>query len=219
MAPCPGACNASWRATGEGDPRPGDPVWCAMDAARIRRQVPELDELAALREYQVTGLREQGRNPAHGTAESPSPSPAADDLDELEDWLTGWEDAYRDEHNKAHPERPWLTRPYRGVLTNVRLGTVAWLTANLDGILACEPIAADFGAEAARWHRELRDKTRAGTGRRRGVIPCPRCEWMLLGSDDDGAHWRCGKPSCGRLLDRDEYQELCDVARRLEHAG
>jgi hypothetical protein len=212
---CPGACNAAWRATGEGEPRPGNPVWCPADAARINAKLAQLDDLAAEYEYQVTGFHEQARSPHRG-GNAPSPSQAADDLDELDRMLTGWEDAYRDWHNIRHPERPWLTRPYRGVLATLRHGTVCWLSTNLAGILASD-LAADFGAEVSLWHREFTAKTRAGTGRRLGVVPCPQCGLRLLAWADGYDGLVCG--NCGRHVTRDEYDhDVHATARRLEHA-
>ena len=213
--PCPGACNTGWRNTGEGEPRPGEPVWCRTDTTRIRRQLTELDDLAALVDYLITGQKIPATSPA-GAAESPSPSPSGDDLFDLKEMLLGWEDAYRHEHNRRYPEQPWLSRPHRGTIASVTTTTIAWLTSHLDGVLAAD-CAADAGLEVGQWHRYLWSRTRAGTGRRRGVIPCPRCEYMLLASAAGTDYWVCGH--CGRHLAEDEYQELCDVHRRLEHAS
>jgi hypothetical protein len=214
-APCPGACNASWRATGEPadqDPRPGDP-WCPACAARIHLKLAQLDYLAAIRHFQVNGHREQGRDLSRGDGHSPSPSPAADDLDELRSLLYESEDQYR-------ALKGWAPAIRHGYLALATTEIIDWLWAHFDGVMA-SALAVPFGEEVQRLHREFVSRTRAGTGKRLGAIPCPRCGWMTLASDDGGAHWACanpGPPRCGKLLDRDEYQELCDVARRLEHA-
>jgi hypothetical protein len=217
MTACPGICNAAWRATvtpqrpeGEGDPRPGEPVWCRPDQARIRRLLTELDDLAALLAYQADGHHEQAHAPARGNGHAPSPSPAADDLDELERTLLAWEDAYRDTQG-------WPSPPRRGALAAVTTTTVAWLTAHLDGILA-SPFAEDFGGEVGQWHRELTGKTRAGTGRHRKPVPCPRCGLRLLTWEDGDDYVKCG--GCNRHMSMGEYAEFTDAAaRHLERAG
>jgi ribosomal protein L37AE/L43A len=237
---CPGNCNAAWRAAGGPvcntacrhescwaitgrDPVLGDPVWCRTDAARIRAQLAQLDDLAALLDYQVNGQGKPATSPAGGP-ESPSPSPSGDDLFDLKEMLLGWEDAYRHEHNHRYPEQPWLSRPHRGTIASVTTTTIGWLFSHFDGLLATASsrsgrsgYAMDLGLEVGQWHRYLMARTRAGTGRRRGAIPCPRCEYWLLGSAAGTGYWACG--GCGRRLDEDEYQELCAVARRLETAS
>jgi hypothetical protein len=218
MDACPGVCNSAWRATGEGDPRPGDPIYCAMDFARIRRLLAELDDLAALLEYHTTGYSEkQAGIRAYTTPEPPSPSSSADDLDELERMLLAWEDAYRDDHNRNHPGSPWPSPPRRGTLAAVITSTVAWLTSHLDGILR-SGLAEDFGAEIGQWHREFVGKTRAGTGRHRKPVPCPRCGLRLLTWEDGDDYLACS--GCNRHMSMDEYRdELAAAARDLEQAG
>jgi hypothetical protein len=218
VTPCPGVCNAAWRATGEGEPREGDP-WCYHDTARIRRYLPALDDLAAILEAHADGYATQGTSPARYGHDTRSPSPVADILLDLDDFLTGWEDAYRDDHNRRHPERPWLTRPYRGDLTTVRHGTVCWLVTNLTGLLSAEfPGAADFGLEVAQRHRELATKAAVANRHARGIVPCPNCELMLLGWVDGYDGLICG--ACGRYVTREEYDDDCKTARRrLETAS
>lgn len=203
---CPGVCNTTWRRTHEGDPTWGQPTWCPPDAARIRRLLAELDDLAALTAASSDGYREPPTQPASAT-HAPTPSPAADDLDELAAMLRGWEDAYRE-------LRDWPSPPRRGYLATVTTTTIAWLTAHLDGILTA-PIAADFGAEVERWHRELVGKTRSGTGRRRGLAACPRCGLRLLSWEDGDDHVICG--SCNRHMSMDEYREHT-AAEAARHA-
>lgn len=220
MNACPGNCNAWWRAlTGEEQdasetrPRPGDPVWCSVDAGRIRRLLAELPDLAAIYEAQVTGFHEQGRSLARGGT-APSPSQAADDIDELDDMLVGHEMAYRADFNRRNPDRPMLpSPPRRGVLATVTDTTAAWLSRHLDDILAAD-MGEDFGLEVALWHREFVAKTRTGDGRKLGAVPCPQCGLRLLAWVDDRG-LKCA--NCPRYVTKAEYDE--DVIRHLERAG
>ena len=208
--PCPGICNNTWRNTGEGEPRPGEPVWCPMDTARIRRLLAELDDLWPLLDFQTTGIRHQEHEPGRGNGNNPSPSPYADDLDELERMLLAWEDAYRE-------RRGWPSPPRRGTFAVVTTTSIAWLTAHLSGVLT-SPFAADFGHEIAQWHREMVSKTRAGTGRHIKAHPCPRCGLRLLSGAEGDDYVICG--GCNRHMSLSEYDELADTAaRKLEHAG
>jgi hypothetical protein len=206
---CPGACNAAWRATGEGEPRPGDPAWCPADAARIKLKLAQLDYLAALRNFQVNGHHEQGRDPSHGNGHPPSPSPAADDLDELRSLLYESEDQYR-------ALKGWGPAIRHGYLAPVTTEIIAWLTAHFDGLMA-SALAEPFGLEVHTLHRRFAAVTRAGTGRRLGVVPCPQCQLRLLAWADGYDGLVCG--NCGRHVTRDEYdQDVHATARQLEHA-
>jgi hypothetical protein len=214
--PCPGACNATWRVRGSPETesyRLGEPVWCHPCAARTRRQFAELDYLAALRDFQTNGYREQGRDPAAGNGHPPSPSPAADDLTELRSLLYESEDQYR-------ALKGWEGPAIRhGHLATATTEIIVWLWAHFDGVMA-SALAEPFGLEVQRLHRQLAAKTRAGTGRRRGAIPCPWCDWMTLTLDDGADYWACGNPGpppCRCRLDKREYDEL--AARHLERAG
>lgn len=213
MTACPGVCNATWRRIPEdqrGEPEPGAPVWCAMDTARIRRLLAELDDLAALLEYQADGHQERATSPSRGNGHTTSPSPSADDLDELLRMLLAWEDAYRDHHG-------WPSPPRRGTLAPAITSTTAWLTSHLTGILE-SPFAGDFGREIGQWHRELVGKTKAGSGRHRKPVPCPRCGLKLLTWAEGDDHVVCG--GCNRHMTMDEYQaEVTTATRQLEQAG
>jgi len=181
-----------------------------MDSARIRRLLAELDDLWPFLDFQTTGIRHQETEPGRGNGTSPSPSPAADDLDELERMLLAWEDAYRE-------RRGWPSPPRRGSLAAATTTSIAWLTAHLTGILE-SPIAADFGQEVTQWHRELASKTRAGTGRHRKPVPCPRCGLRLLSWSEGDDYVTCS--GCNRYMSLDEYHDQADVAARsLEQAG
>ena len=204
---CPGVCNAAYRATGTGEPVPGEPAWCPPDQARIRRLLAEIPDEAALLAMQADGHREQGAEPSRANGHAPSPSPVADELDLLERTLADWENAYRD-------LKDWPSPPRRGVLATVLMTTVAWQLHHLDGILA-SPFAADYGHEIAQWHRRLAAQAKLGTGRRKGLIDCPHCKWKMMYLADGDDHWVCGH--CGRWMSAEDYRE--EATLTLERAS
>jgi hypothetical protein len=213
LTACPGPCNTAWRNADprqRGEPVSGEPVWCPPCAARIRHNLAELDDLAALLNATADGQREQPGTPIRAASHAPSPSQAADTLDELTSILTGWENTYRD-------LRQWPSPPRRGYLASVTTATVAWLGAHLSGILEA-PFAADFGLEIRQWHKQLADTTKAGTGVHRKPVPCPRCGLRLLVYADGTDYVHCA--GCNRHMTLDEYhEELAAAARDLEHAS
>ena len=204
---CPGACNAAHRATGQGEPIPGEPVWCRPDQARIRRQLAELDDIAALVAMTADGHREQGTEPSRGNGHAPSPSPSADDINLLWHTLADWEDAYRDLKN-------WPSPPRRGILATQLTTTIAWQLNHLDGMLAA-PFAADYGTEIAQWHRRLSAAGKLGSGRRRGLVECPHCKLRMLYRAEGDDHWACA--SCGRWMSGEDYREEARLS--LERAS
>ena len=229
MAPsgiCPGSCNNSYRkarqlyeaAIAEYDPAsdqerpeppdiqpwPGDPVWCRKCQGRIRRELAELDDLAAFLAVTLpalTGPLDAGR--VTGTPVAPSPSPHADDLNELLTILLDWENAYRG-------LREWPSPPRRDFLADVLTTCIAWLGHHLDGILATD-FATEFGEEILMWHREMASKAKAGSGVHRKPARCPRCQLMLLTWREGDDYVACGNPDCGRLLSLDEYEHHAAV--------
>lgn len=214
MTACPGVCNAAWRAADcpeDQAPREGEPVWCAMDAARIRRLLAELDYLGALLAAVADGYREA---PEEGTRRSnghaPSPSPHADAIDELTRMLREWE--------RIYCEVAGINTPIRhGYLADVRSEIIAFLTERLDTVLA-SPVAVDVALEILQWHREFVASTKAGTGRHRKPIPCPRCGLKLLTWEEGDDYVHCG--GCNRYMTMDDYrEELAAAAHRLEQAG
>jgi hypothetical protein len=234
---CPGACNNSYRrakAVHDADqaayeeavlrhladssqpdperpeamtirPWPGEPVFCTRCRGTIHRELAELDDLAALRAAQLPGDNtggdeRQGR--VSGTRGTPSPSPAADDIDELGGWLRDWESVVRGT----------APRPRRGYLANEVTTITAWLTAHFDSFIVRADIAADFGTETRRWHRELAAKTKAGTGMKHQKRPCPRCKQYSLWLADGANYISCMNEDCNRRLTREEYDALDKAA-------
>jgi hypothetical protein len=224
---CPGSCNSGYRkaraiyedalakyeaaleklADGDEVPGPpeqpdtrpwlGDPVWCSRCTAIIRRELAELDDLAAMLSALPPGIRAA----AEGTREhvkvatsraAASPSPSGDDLDELAGWLAGWEDEYR-------RLRAWPSSPQRGHLATAITSGIAWLSTHLDGILA-SPFAQEAGEETRRWHAELRSKTHAASYARHVKKPCPGCKRYTLWEKVGEEYISCVYEDCSRRL-------------------
>jgi hypothetical protein len=235
---CPGSCNARYRAAAaryqaevaeharriaaladgaeppepprlpDIEPEPGEPVWCARCTGRLRRQLAELDDLAALIAARPPAPRadkpDDGAGRVSGTREQPSSSPAGDALEELAGWARDWESAIRGTGPLAR----------RGYLATELTTSFAHLVARFDKAITVPAYAADFGAEIRLWHRELCDLAAAGQAARHKPRPCPRCRkytlWETIGKD----HIWCSDTDCGRLLTREEYAALEASLRR-----
>jgi hypothetical protein len=232
---CPGSCNSRWRKAraeyekalaaydpldpGQSrpeppgfDPHPGGPVWCLADAATVSLHLAQLDTLAALLAAEADGHRDAPDGDSggkHGKSTAPvSPSPAADDLDELASMLAGWESAYRD-------LKGWPSAPPRGSLASRETERIAWLSRHLTGILA-SPIAADFGTEILRWHRGMARKAKAGVRTLRMPLRCPRCSMLSLTWTEGSDRVECGDQDCGLIITRAKYDdEVAATAERL----
>ena len=185
-------------------PWPGEPIFCGRCQALIRRELAELDDLAAIRLAGADGHRRgPGSERVGGSRGTPSPSPSVDDVDELASMLRGWESVARGQDD---------TPPRRGFLAREITTVICWLIAHLDEILAREEIATDFAIEVRLWHRRLREAEKAGTGRHHLPVPCPRCGQKSLESEDGADYVECSNRAfgdhqghCGRLLSREEY--------------
>lgn len=202
---CPGSCNARLRrfiAAGAEVPEdlppvPGEPVFCARDAAMVRRELAELDDLASIAAASADGHRgSPERQRVGGTPRRASPSPSADDLDDLASTLRGWESAIRREDPV----------PRRGYLATEITTVTAWLVAHFDALIAHPDIAEDFAAEVREWHQRLAATTKSGTGRHQKSRPCPRCDRYSLIWAEGNDYVECGTPSCGRLMSLDDYE-------------
>ncbi|MCW2915508.1 MAG: hypothetical protein JWN52_3576 [Actinomycetia bacterium] len=208
-----------WEATDSGErgdrpvpstiqPVMGDPVWCGKCAGALRRMLAELDDLAAIYAAEADGHRTKpGSERVSGSAGRRSPSPVADDLDELYGDLHGWESAYRGEDPQAR----------RGYLATSITTVVAWLGAHFDGIITNTDIALNFGQEVRQWHKKLRGRTSAGAEKHTKKRPCPRCDQRTLTWKEGEDYVEC--ESCGRLMTLDEYDHydrLCAAANLSE---
>jgi hypothetical protein len=239
LAECPGSCNFRGReaqaaykqALADYDPLdagqslpeapeirpwPGAPVWCARCSAVIRRELTELDYLAAMLAKAADGQRGQrpgAKMPSGKQHGAPSISPAADLLEELAGDLRAWESEVRG----GEP----LTR--RGHLDTETAMMVAWLSGQGHFARAMAtvrlsmtpdgravPWAAKFGEAVHRWHRKLVRITKAGSGTHHRGVRCPWCEemavWWTEGDDHAVCHGR--QNTCGRLIGLDELDQL-----------
>jgi hypothetical protein len=226
--PCPGNCNRRFREAREAygqamlaydpldpdqsrpeppeiRPWPGEPVWCARDAARIGRELAELDEVASLLAASADGYTSASSDQrVSGSPSHPSPSPAGDDLDELVSVLAGWEDAYRE-------VRGWPSPPRRGSLASRLTSCVAWLATHLPGILAHEGIGEPFGSEICTWHREMVAKAKAGARKIRKPLRCPGCGLLTLVWDEGEPDVRCGNRDCAVVMSYSTYEAEIQV--------
>lgn len=233
-AECPGPCNNSYRRAralwddatarhaeamtnlGPGQEPPqapappdilpwyGEPVFCGRCTAAIRSALAELDDLAALRMSQLPGSSQPADGPGRvgGTKGTPSPSPAMDDIDELTSWARDWEAVARGDEPRAR----------RGFLATELTTILAWLVQHLESLLLNEDVAADFGTEARKWHRELTSKTSSGTGLKHMKQRCPRCSLYTLWREDGAPYVVCRDEDCGRMLSLEDYAALSEAA-------
>ena len=235
---CKGPCNNRWRRSQDdyrralaawddqmaarlpGDPEPerpeepdlrpwgGDPHFCPRCQAQIRRELAELDDLVSIVTAFADGHRastELGTR-VDGSRSAPSPSPATDAVDELASVLRNWESALRGTDPPAR----------RGLLASEITTSVAWLLARFDLLITHPDFGADFGSEISGWHRQLRERGKAGTGRSRKPMPCSRCHHLSLYQEDGAQYIECSrKAECGRLLSLSEYDAEFEIWQQV----
>jgi len=237
---CPGSCNYRYREAqatyqqaladydpldpGQSRPEPPDikpwpgvPYWCGKDASVIRRELAELDYLAAMLAMAADGQRGQrpgAKMPPKGKKHGgPTASPTADMLEELAGDLREWESRVRG----GEP----LTR--RGHLDTETAMMIAWLAGQGQFARAIAigtltklpdgrevPWAVKFGMGVREWRRKLVRITKAGTGVHHKPVRCPRCGELALFWTEGDDYVECkGKGgTCGRLMSLDEYDKL-----------
>lgn len=248
--PCPGSCNYRWReaqalykqALADYDPldahqeRPQPPQirpvrgtpWCERDQAVIRRDLADLDDLAALLDAMSDGGRGQRpgaqmpKGKRHG---GPSPSPTGDLLEQLAGDLREWE-------SRVRGGVPLARRGYLATETTTMIAwllshfaraiTMADLTTTPDG--RAVPFAVKFGEGIRWWQKRLRAIAKAGTGTHHRPVRCPRCGELAVWWTEGDEHAVChGKNNtCGRLIGLDELDALAaeqDRVRTTAAAG
>ena len=76
-------------------------------------------------------------------------------------------------------------------------------------ILRHPDIAVPFGEEILQWHRDFKDKTKAGVRTRKAPIRCHKCQLLTLTETDGDGYVECG--NCGLRIPKAEYD--AEVAR------
>lgn len=196
---------------------PGEPVWCAECTTRITLRLAQLDYLAGILAATADGHRPSGAlERVSGSAEPPSPSPAADDLDEMFVMLSNWEAIYR-------ALKGWNSGPPYGELASRETECINWLQRHLRGIL-CSDVGADFGREIIQWHREGSGSAKAGVRTLRKPLRCPSCKLVTLFWTEGEKQIRCKNDVCGRILSLSEYEteverQAAILKRGQEDAG
>jgi len=197
----------------------GSPHYCPRDAATVRRELAELDDVASIVIAFADGHRSstEAAGRVSGSKSAPSPSPATDAIDELESVLRAWESALRGTDPPAR----------RGDVAMKVTTSVAWLLAHFDAMIGHPDFGAEFGQEISQWHRALRERSKSGTGRSKKPMPCSRCHHMSLYHEDGAQYVECSrKAECGRLMsmpeyeaEEDEWKAARDKARKLAAAS
>jgi hypothetical protein len=179
----------------------GEPTWCRRCTAMIHAELSELDDLIAML-LAIPDLR-AGADQAgkvSGTRGQRSPSPYADDADELAEWLRSWESLARG----TDPA------PRRGYLAAEITATAAWLVTHFEPLITNPDLAADYGNEIRGWHRTLKMKAHAGSATKHMPRPCPRCRLYTLWATDGEDYVVCKNEDCRRLMSREEYRDLTE---------
>ena len=113
--------------------------------------------------------------------------------------LSGWETIYRDLNG-------WLSPPPRGELSRRETACIDWLRRHLASILVSD-IAADFGLEILRWHREGVSSAKAGRRTVRKPMRCPSCKFVTLFWVEGEKDVHCKNSDCRRVLSLAEYDD------------
>jgi len=201
----------AWQAAGSPDPAPeppapvltkahlGDPLWCRRCTGAVRAALADLDTLAAITAANADGYRTRTGPTDEPTTstEPPSPSPAADLLDELYSDLSLIERTWRDLHDYGPP-------PARTRGASALTGTIARLGRHLDDLLTWTG-SEEWGLTVLRWQRVLQHTTRTRPSRQRRTLPCPRCDRRTLIAEQDRGLVRCETPACGHTMTAAEY--------------
>lgn len=220
--PCPGRCNRTWRNADridpdgnhydrDGhliDPTPGQPVWCRPCADAIRAALGSLpDHAVARRDGRTAPGDTTGDRTRHATGglAAPSPSPAFDELDELEAWARGWVEALADH---LRHDAPSLRPRVDGVPARNLTGHVRYLQGHATALLSA-PFAVDVGRETLAVAHRLERTAGHDRVRTRLAEPCPTCDVRALVREDGLDYVECR--ACGRLWSEAEYDRLAVV--------
>lgn len=198
------------------EPRAGQPVYCLRCAVTIRAALRELPTA-----YDAVGpgaVLASTSDDEHVTrsATLPSPSPAADQQDEIAATMRDWEDMLR--RYLHHPAATDVFGDRRATLAR----SVDYLNTHFRQIItwADDPVvfmAADFGGDVWRLHSSTTRMVKSGPARHHLPVPCPTCQARALIQEEGAAlqPWsiecveRVG--GCGRVFSENEYAWLREL--------
>ena len=170
-------------------PTLGEPVFCWRCTAMIRRELAELEDLAAPAQATADGYGAvPGGERVSGSPQGHSLSPSLDDLDELISVLRRWESVAVE--GRTRPRRGFLALELTTVADQVLLhfDRLISMTGRQAPAIQDSPTWAQvFAYDIRQWHRRLTGATKAGTGRhQKTAIPCPRCDRYSLVWEEGG---------------------------------
>lgn len=215
--PCPGTCNAAWRAAEKrrlerGTPneltcRAGEPVWCPACATSIRGTLTDWPDLAALLTQEIeSGVSAGLSEYVSGSKDRPIHDHEAPAflLDEVAEYLAAWENTIR--AGRQLPGRRWSAEHGDGGrdLHRDPAGTIAatsvFLATHLDWVLRERPpgeesVAEDYGQMLLQYHRRAQNLTGSGQPEpvRVAGVPCPNCDRNSLEYELEPAANRRGR--------------------------
>ena len=233
--PCPSRCNWRWReamdayekavekwvargSRGEEpqppatEPWPGEPVLCRKCASIARGALRELPlAYTALASMKYLTRTASASDERRGRSDvPPSPSPGADQQDEICRTVTAWEDDLRQHlrHVAAHD-----TGDQAGDLA----ASVEYLNRNWQAMVERVECAGDFADEISRLHRVAVAMCKNKPVRKHLPAPCPSCDMLTLVQEEGfaGKPWyvECAERlgGCGRLYQESEYRWLIQL--------
>jgi hypothetical protein len=192
--PCPGRCNAGYRAAErtqaedgkphEVAPRYGQPVWCPPCATAIRGALQDLPELAVRLSMEINSgigaAASEAQGIVAGTRERAvhEHQAATFALDELAEWVAEWEDKIR--KARALPDREPHINPLHTVLRSS-----IFLRRHLAWVLAEHPehdARLGIGKTLLTLYRRLQlmTKTQPVEPERCLGVRCPECDKLSL---------------------------------------
>jgi hypothetical protein len=228
--PCPSGCNWRWREAMDAhekavekwvargckgeepqppvtEPWPGEPVLCRKCASVARGALRELPlAYAALASMKYLTRTASASDERRGRSDvPPSPSPGADQQDEICCTVTAWEDDLRQHlrHVAAHD-----TGDHAADLA----ASVEYLNRNWQAMVERVECAGDFADEISRLHRVAVAMCKNKTVRRTLPVACPTCDMETLIQEEGvaGKPWyvECSERlgGCSRLFTENEYE-------------
>lgn len=202
--PCPGKCNASWRAAEKRradngkehplQPRPGEPTWCPPCTTAIRGALQDMPALAVHLQLEAdSGIKEtplgESVSGSHERALHEHQA-AVFMIEELAGYLGDWEDTVRSARGLASQRNTDITH----TLTVDR--SARFLRQHLTWLIAEHPatdVREGFGLDTLAIHRRVQRLVHAEDvePERCYGVACPYCDYKSLEHELD----EIGKPS------------------------